>query len=152
MVLTPTYYVFDLFQRSPGCHPGRQLAGGRRNRPADIRVPQLSQSASVDDDGILHITLVNLSASDSCLVRASLEGMEEIGTVSAQVLSGAIQGKNDFDAPQLIQPTPLKNIDLGKDCFRSGASRLQCCRCNRPLNKMSDRTQFTGRTKDFIRT
>ena len=71
----------------------------------------------MDGDGVLHITLVNLSASSSCTIRTTLEGMEEIGTVSAQVLSGAIQGKNDFEAPQRIQPAPLKNVDIGRDCF-----------------------------------
>ncbi|MBS6163682.1 MAG: alpha-N-arabinofuranosidase [Clostridiales bacterium] len=117
MVLTPTYHVFDLFSvHQEATLVGSWLEAGETG-PAGCRVPLLSQSASVDGDGVLHITLVNLSASSSCTIRTTLEGMEEIGTVSAQVLSGAIQGKNDFEAPQRIQPAPLKNVDIGRDCF-----------------------------------
>ena len=83
MLLTPTYYVFDLYKVHQDAHSlVIQLAspdyvyGGRR-------IPAVNASASRDSSGAIHISLVNLDPSRKITVRAALPGIsycECIGT------------------------------------------------------------------------
>lgn len=104
MLLTPTYYVFDLYKVHQDAHslalqlmsPDYSYGGGK--------IPAVNASASKDSSGAVHITLVNLDPVRRITVRARLEA-SSFRSVEGQVLtSGHFNDYNTFDQPGKIKP------------------------------------------------
>jgi alpha-L-arabinofuranosidase len=104
MLLTPTYYVFDLYK----VHQDAQSLVVQLASPDYVyggrRIPAVNASASRDSSGAIHISLVNLDPSNKITVRAGLPGIAFSG-VSGQVLtSGNFADINNFDQPAKVKP------------------------------------------------
>jgi alpha-N-arabinofuranosidase len=104
MLLTPTYYVFDLYKVHQDAHslaiqvmcPDYSYAGGK--------IPAINVSASKDSSGVVHISLVNLDPVKRITVRARL-GSSAFRTVEGQVLtSGHFSDYNTFEQPDKVKP------------------------------------------------
>ena len=112
MLLTPTYHIFDLYQ----CHQDADLLESCLDTPKagalpGEQVPQLSASASMDQNGVIHITAANLSASEPCPVECALDGFAA-RKVSARILAGRMDACNTFDAPETVKPAPFDGVSL----------------------------------------
>ena len=106
MILTPTYHVFDLYK----AHQDATLVGSflqtDETGAGGCRVPRLSRSVSIGNDGRLTVTLANLSASEEAPVDCVFLG----GTpakLSARILTGAMDAKNDFTHPDAVRIRPF---------------------------------------------
>jgi alpha-N-arabinofuranosidase len=104
MLLTPTYYVFDLYKVHQDAHslaiqlmgPDYGFGGGK--------IPAVNASASKDSSGAVHISLVNLDPTKKVVVKVRL-GMGGLRTVEGQVLtSGRFNDYNTFDQPDKVKP------------------------------------------------
>jgi len=104
MVLTPTYHVFRMFR----VHQEARLLN------IDIRcedyaygtrkVPAISASASVDNDGKVHISLANLNPNKAVTVTTPVIG-EIYKKVTAEVLtSPEMNSFNSFESPESVKP------------------------------------------------
>ena len=105
LVLTPTYHVFDLYKE----HQGAQLVEAYLEAgcaDAAHEVPQLTQTASQDADGHLHVTLTNLSAQACAEVDLTVVGQAP-SRISGRMLTGTIDAYNDFDHPHDVQVQPF---------------------------------------------
>ncbi|MEQ9441426.1 MAG: alpha-L-arabinofuranosidase C-terminal domain-containing protein [Cyclobacteriaceae bacterium] len=102
MLLTPTYHVMKMYN----VHQDATLL------PIDLsnvtyehngeQLPAISASASQDSTGAIHISLVNIHASEAQEVDISLLGTE-IAEVSGTILtSGNLQDHNSFESPEAI--------------------------------------------------
>ncbi len=103
MILTPTYHVMHMYRRHqdgdlveselsevPGCGSGKNA------------VPKLTESVSVSADGILTVTVGNLSADapETLELRLKSEGWH---VIESKIVSGpAIQSHNTFDDPNVV--------------------------------------------------
>ncbi|HEX6560233.1 MAG TPA: alpha-L-arabinofuranosidase C-terminal domain-containing protein, partial [Longimicrobiales bacterium] len=105
MILTPTYYVFDLYK----VHQDALLL------PISIdaddytfegqSVPAVSASASRDRQGHIHMTLVNLDPNRGRTVQAEIRG-QRFSAVTGRVLTAnAMTAHNTFEQPNTVQPT-----------------------------------------------
>jgi len=114
MLLTPTYHVFDMYQVH---HDGKFL-------PVDVQtddstlgsesLPAVSASASRDDQGRVHLSLVNLDPRAAATVdaRIVIEG-QKFTSVSGRVLTApAMDTHNTFDAPNRVQPAAFTGATL----------------------------------------
>lgn len=106
MLLTPTYWVFDLYKE----HQGARLLPIRIGSPLYVMgkdtVKAVNASASVDKSGVVHITLVNLDAKNSIAVAANLPGNHT--AVSGRILTSArFNDCNTFAAPDKVKPQPF---------------------------------------------
>ena len=104
MLLTPTYYVFDLYKVHQDARSlVVQLAspdymyGGRR-------IAAVNASASRDSSGAIHITMVNLDPSKPVTVRAALPGIAFNGLSGRVLTSGNFTDINSFDQPAKVRP------------------------------------------------
>jgi alpha-L-arabinofuranosidase len=104
MLLTPTYYVFDLYKVHQDAHSlVVQLAspdyvyGGRR-------IPAVNASATRDSSGAVHISLVNLDPSKKITVRASLPGISYSNISGLVLTSEHFTDINSFDQPAKVKP------------------------------------------------
>ena len=117
MALTPTYHVFDLYKH----HQDATLLGTFAETEAvgvgDDTVQNLSVSASEDDDGAVHITAANLSASECCPVELELLGRAD-GKVSGRILTGRMDAYNDFDCPENVKIRPMEGLFIENGVIR----------------------------------
>lgn len=137
MVLTPTYYVFDMYQYHQDAELlessidteeicvelKKEIPGlfGMETPPfkktKNFTVPNLSESVSQAADGTIHITLANLSAADSY----PIEGIileKEVKEVSAEILTGDIRAYNDFDAADKVKTVPFDGIAIENNTLK----------------------------------
>ncbi|MCM1416723.1 MAG: alpha-N-arabinofuranosidase [bacterium] len=104
MILTPTYHIFHMYQ----CHQGAELVESciEGNKSVGVeekaQVPFLDESASVDTDGFVNVTLANLSAQEDAPVELSfMELMPK--EIRADILKGKMNAHNTFDEPENIK-------------------------------------------------
>ncbi|HEY6955496.1 MAG TPA: alpha-L-arabinofuranosidase C-terminal domain-containing protein, partial [Flavisolibacter sp.] len=111
MLLTPTYFVFDLYK----VHQNAKLIPIEFQSPdyvnGDQKLPALNASASKDSTGAIHISLVNIDATHSITVQATLDGNAK--SVTGQILtSGKINDYNSFDQPNNVIIKPFSGAKL----------------------------------------
>ena len=107
MIKTPTWYVFRMFRE----HQDAQLVNScietqTIGEEEQYMVPNLTESASIDQDGKLQITIGNLSAAEDYPVNTHITGFSA-KKVSAQILTGQMADKNTFDEPDTVKTQPL---------------------------------------------
>jgi len=112
MVLTPTYHVFDMYKVH---HDATYLPIDLETDDYTISgetIPALSASASKDEEGRVHVSLVNLDANAEVVVKASIEG-SGYATVTGTVLAGdALDAHNTVDAPERVKPAAFDGATL----------------------------------------
>ncbi len=115
MLLTPTYHVFDLYQ----VHQDAQLIPFSISTPdfvnGDKKLPAVNVSASLDQDGKVHITLVNIDPNKTIKVQGAINGVDW-KKVSGKVLtSGKVTDINKFDQPETVKPAVFNGAKKTKD-------------------------------------
>lgn len=114
MLLTPTYHVLDLFKE----HMDTTLLGSHIENATvglgEDTLPKFFESASVDSDGDVTITLVNTSYSEAEAIDATLYGAN-IKAASAEIVTGEPHACNTFDKPDEVRlnPHPVTVTDSG---------------------------------------
>ena len=97
-VKTPTYHVFDLYKD----HQDADLIYSHiENELADDGVPALSQSASVNGDGEVLVTISNASLTESYTVDIA-SAFAGIKSAEGRVLTGEVHEHNTFDEPDRV--------------------------------------------------
>ncbi|MGN6214135.1 alpha-N-arabinofuranosidase [Parafilimonas sp.] len=116
MVLTPTYYVFDLYKY----HQDATLLPVNFFSPdykyGEESIPAVNASASKDSNGVIHITLVNIDPNNKITVNASLNGAA-FKTTEGQVLTSAsFSDVNTFDNPNKVKLAAFSDFKkIGND-------------------------------------
>ncbi len=111
MILTPTYYVFDMFKVHQDADLVKLDFVGEEYRYGNEAIPQLSASASTKDNE-LHISLCNLSHTDSLNVECNLTG-KSFTNVSGTLLSSSVMNShNTFENPSEIKPEVFNGAEL----------------------------------------
>ncbi|WP_411349322.1 alpha-N-arabinofuranosidase [Paenibacillus sp. WLX2291] len=108
MLLTPTYYVFNLYQ----VHQDSERLDLQFDSPSyefgAQSIPKISAAASRDAHGHIHITVCNLSHNESEAFQCQLDGAGSY-TATAQVIAGdALDAHNTFDQPDRVAPQSLE--------------------------------------------
>ena len=102
-IKTPTYHVFDLYKQ----HQDSDLIYSHiQNSNAAEGVPVLSQSASVNADGDVFVTLSNASLSESFKVdiAAAFAGIK---SAEGRILTDDVHALNTFEEPDRVAIKPL---------------------------------------------
>ena len=112
MVLTPTYYVFDLYK----VHQDARRLPIVLNSPdytfQGQTIPAVNASASQDKDGLVHISLVNLDPSRAVTVSADVQDLHK-GAVSGRVLTSEhFTDINTFEQPDKVKPGTFAGAQL----------------------------------------
>ncbi len=102
MVLTPTYYVFDMYQ----VHQDATLIPVQLTSPdytyEGKSIPAVNASASKDSTGTIHLSLVNLDPSHPVAVKTGFKDVNW-NTVKGKVLtSDHFNDYNSFDNPDKV--------------------------------------------------
>ncbi len=104
MLLTPTYHVMHMYRYHQDSDLlSSELSGVKGVGTSEDPVPMITESVSMDENGVITITLGNLSADESESVELQL-AEEGYHVVEAKiVVSADIHDHNTFEEPDLVQ-------------------------------------------------
>ena len=104
MLLTPTYYVFDLYK----IHQNATLLPLQFTSPHYVfendSIAAVNASASKDNTGAIHITFVNLDAKKKITVNAALPNTSFKNSKGEIVTSPKFNDINTFEQPGKVKP------------------------------------------------
>ncbi len=104
MIKTPTYHVFHMYRHHQGgTLLDSTLLGAGEVGIGEWMVPNVTESVSEDGDGVITITVNNLSADQSEEVEISLvTGGAEYQVCEARVVTGEMRAYNTFAEPEQV--------------------------------------------------
>lgn len=113
MVLTPTYYVFQMYKNHQGAtYLPLQIHSTDYSYKGE-KIPAISATASKDSTGQIHITMSNVNPSNSQKVIIDMRGGDVHTLGEARILTaGSYTSVNTFDHPDAVKPAPFKKIEL----------------------------------------
>lgn len=113
MILTPTYYVFKMFQvHQDATYLPLDLTCEKRMVRDNREVPMVSASASRDASGRIHISLANVDLAKEQSIQLSLKD-EKVKSVKGEILTSSnIQAYNSFEHPDAIQSQVFKGAKV----------------------------------------
>lgn len=101
MLKTPTWHVFNLYK----VHQDNELLESSvetRNVGSDEdKVPNLTESVSMDAEGKIYMTLTNLSLEEEETIESAF-AETKIKAVKGSILSGEMNAHNTFEAPDSV--------------------------------------------------
>lgn len=112
LLLTPTYHVFRMYK----VHQDNELLEVAFDSPlythAGVTVPQLSISASRDQEGSIYVSICNLSHEADAGLSLDIRGAQ-VSAVTGEILTHAELGAhNTFEAPDTIAPSAYEGALL----------------------------------------
>ncbi len=116
MVLTPTYYVFEMYKKHMGA-TYLPLHLDVDNYTYDGKsIPSITATASKDSTGSIHLTISNLNPNESQKVTLDLRGASVRHISDGMVLTAkSFDSHNTFDHPDVVRPESFKNAKLKGD-------------------------------------
>jgi alpha-N-arabinofuranosidase len=118
MILTPTYHVMEMYN----VHQDATLIPVTVTAPDYVsgneRLPAISVSASKNQEGITHVSMVNIDASKKHEISIDVKGAR-FSSVSGRILtSGRLQDFNSFGEPAKIKPTTFSGAALSGNSLK----------------------------------
>jgi alpha-N-arabinofuranosidase len=112
MLLTPTYHVFELYQRHQGATSLPTHVTAPDYSSSGVNVPSISASASRGSDDGVTLSLVNLDPNRSAKVEIDTRG-RKIRTAIARVMTASsMDASPAFDRPDPLAPTTLDPVSV----------------------------------------
>lgn len=104
MIVTPTYHVFDMYKVHQEAELLNSSVTSETYEYEGQKVPKLNASASVDSEGIIHVTICNLDPHENANVNINLKDFRAT-SVKGKVLTAETMNKhNTFENPNSIAP------------------------------------------------
>ena len=118
MVKTPTYYVFKMYKE----HQNNTLLGsyittdGIDSKNDGKSFPQLVESASIDENGIICSTITNTSSKKSSKIKCQIADTK-VSEITAEIITGEMHAKNDFDNGDNVKSVEFTSFRKLSDGF-----------------------------------
>jgi alpha-N-arabinofuranosidase len=114
MILTPTYHVFDIFK----VHQNALWVKTTVQSPDYVynneKLPAMNCSASIDENGKLHISLCNIDPRSTQQIDCELKKYK-VQSVSGQILTAnEMNAHNSFEKPNVVAPQKFAKFSLSK--------------------------------------
>jgi alpha-N-arabinofuranosidase len=118
LLLTPTYHVMEMYSvHHDATMLPLDLKSGDYSLGSD-KLPAISASASKDQQGLTHISLVNIDANNAQDISVDIRGAK-FSTVTGRILtSSKIQDFNTFEQPDKIKPVAFKDASLSANTLK----------------------------------
>ena len=116
MVKTPTYHVMHMYRHHQGASLlASELTDAEYIGTEEWKVPKVTESVSLGEDGVITVTLNNLSIEEPEKVEMLLAG-EGYRVLEAKIVTGAdLHDYNDFDAPEKVTEKDFKEYkEMGR--------------------------------------
>ncbi len=119
MVKTPTYYVFKMFKE----HQNNTLLGSFltteklvSKNDGNKEFPQLVESASMDENGVIYSTIANTSDTKKAKIKCQLADTK-VKSIKAEIITEECHALNDFDKDEKVFIKEFTTFRALKDGF-----------------------------------
>jgi alpha-N-arabinofuranosidase len=115
MLLTPTYHVYDLYKVHQDATLIPLKIQSQDYAMGTDKLKALNASASKDQAGNIHITVVNIDPNKAIDLQLEISGIKS-NSVSAQIITSAkFTDHNTFGMPGTIKPTKFDGVKKGNN-------------------------------------
>nr|WP_233245367.1 MULTISPECIES: alpha-N-arabinofuranosidase [unclassified Caulobacter] len=115
MVLTPTYWVFDLYKPFQGATYLPLEIDAPQYTIGKSSVPAVTATAGKGTDGLVHLALTNVDPNKTATISVKLTGLSA-KTAKGRVLTGPeMSSRNTFDKPDAVKPVEFKGATIKGD-------------------------------------
>lgn len=114
MLLTPTYYVFRMYKYHQNAQLLESYAEITEIGTDEYKIPDISESVSMDENGNIHITLGNLSPEAANIIEVQFSE-KKAKQVSASILTGAMNAHNTFEQPETVKEQEFSDYTITED-------------------------------------
>jgi alpha-N-arabinofuranosidase len=115
MLLTPTYHVFEMFKVHHDSTRLPVMFSAPEYKFRDRSMPALSVSASRDKDGRVHVSIVNVHATQPIKLSCELPGVEASVATGRVLTAQKLDAHNTFDEPERVRPQEFESARLDRD-------------------------------------
>lgn len=113
MILTPTYHVFDMYKVHQDATRLDTYSTLANYEHLDQKLPQVSISASKNEEGFIHLSICNLDHASEADIQIELRGLAVDFEISGVTLSADhMTSHNTFDQPEQVKPTHFSNFKV----------------------------------------
>ncbi len=118
MVLTPTYYVFQQYavHQDATYLPVNVVCDDMKITGDNLRfesiLPLVSATASKDKNGVVHVSLTNVSVDKEQTVTVNINGVKAKKATGVILASKNIDDLNTFDNPNKVKNEPFKEVKI----------------------------------------
>ena len=112
MIKTPTYHVFNMYKYHQDAtlvdsHIDTEIIGVEK----EYQVPNLTESVSEDENGILHITITNLSVTEDYEIDAAILD-KDISEVKGEIVTEEMHAMNTFEEPETVYIKEFSDVKI----------------------------------------
>ena len=112
MIKTPTYHVFHMYKY----HQDADLLDSTLETEIvgleeENMVPNLSESVSIDADGVMNITMTNLDLEHAYPIETTILG-KKVESIKAQIVTQEMHAKNTFENPECVKEVEFTAYEL----------------------------------------
>ena len=113
MILTPTYHVFDMYKVHQDAQRLEVASSCGNYEYNGQTLPQVSISASKDEQGKIHISLCNIDPLNKADIEIELRGINDAARVVGSILtSGSMNDHNTFDQQDVVKPCEFNDVNV----------------------------------------
>ena len=112
MIKTPTYHVFNMYKY----HQDAMLVDSHIDTETigleeEYQVPNLTESVSIDENGVLHITVTNLSLTENYEIDTTILD-KKIQEVKGEIVAEEMHAMNTFDDPERVNVKDFNDVKI----------------------------------------
>lgn len=111
MIKTPTYHVFHMYKDHQDAELLESYMETQEIGGENCKVPNLHESVSLGRDGRIHVTLNNLSVTESYEIDAVFTETEIKG-VEGTILTGEMHAHNTFEDPNAVHTEKFDKVEI----------------------------------------
>jgi alpha-N-arabinofuranosidase len=112
MLLTPSYHVFEMFKVHHDAARLPVMFSAPEYKFRDRTMPALSVSASRNKDGRVHVSIVNVHATQPIKLSCELPGVEAHEVTGRVLTADKLDAHNTFDLPETVKPHAFSSANL----------------------------------------
>jgi alpha-N-arabinofuranosidase len=113
MIKTPTYHIFHMYKYHQDAELLDSYIDGTKTigEEKQYMVPNLQESVSIDKEGIITITINNLSTTDSEPLDIAFTELKPTN-VTSSIVTNKMDAHNTFEAPDTVKEEDFKNFTI----------------------------------------
>ncbi len=112
IVLTPTYHVFEMFRPHQGAVSLPVSLHTRNLAQSRVKIPEVSASASRDEAGKIHLSLVNTNPDAPVEVVCTITGADVKAVAGRILTAGSMTADNTFERPHTVEPKAFTGVSV----------------------------------------
>jgi alpha-L-arabinofuranosidase len=115
MVVTPTYHVMEMYNVHQDAKLLPVTVQSTEYSFGNDKLPAVSASASIDNNGSIHVSLVNIHMKELQQIPLTIPGIKGKSVTARILTSKNISDHNNFKTPDAVKPAAFKDFQISNE-------------------------------------